>query len=189
MRPRAVALVACSAAVLSLALMPRLSAAQVLSNTANVNLNATLAQSLTISVTSGSTVNFTLVNGNVANGSTAVVVQTSWNLAPLLVGAVSLYGYFGTPAQALSDGAGSYITSSSVEGRMTTGLPVSYVPFAQTNPVGPAAASLALFTEAITLLNGIKTRTDNMDLRINLTSQTIPAGTYTGIVTLQARAI
>jgi len=189
MKARTVVLAGCSAAVLWLALMPSTSAAQVLSNTATVNLNATLAQSLTISVTSGSTVNFTLVNGNVANGSTSVVIQSSWNLSPLLVGAVSLYGYFGTPTQALSDGAGNYITSASVEGRMTTGAPVTYTPFAQTNPVGPAAGSLALFTEAITVLNGIKTRTDNMDLRINLTGQTIPAATYTGVVTLQARAI
>lgn len=168
---------------------PSVSIAQVLSGTGSVNLNATLAQSLSISVTSGSTVNFTLTNGAAANGDVPVVVQTTWNLTPLLVGAVSLYGYFGTPAQALADGTGNYITSTQVEGRMTTGTPVTYAPFAQTNPVGPAGGSLALFTELVTILNAVDTRTDNLDLRINLTAQTIPSGTYQGVLTLQARAI
>src|SRR2546425_5100420 len=117
---------------------PRHAAAQVLSGTASVNLNAILAQSLSISVTSGSTVNFTLSNGATATGDVSVVVQTSWNLTPTLVGAVTLYGYFGTPGQALSDGTGNYITSTQVEGRMLTGTPVTYSPFTQTGPVGPA---------------------------------------------------
>lgn len=171
------------------ALAPSTSSAQVLSGTQSVTLNATLAQSLSISITSGSTVNFTLSNGAAANGNVPVVIQTSWNLTPLIVGTVSLYGYFSTPAQALADGTGNYITSTQVEGRMTTGTPVSYVPFTQTNPVGPAAGSLALFTEAVTILNAVKTRTDNLDLRINLTAQTIPSGSYTGVLTLQARSI
>ena len=163
--------------------------AQVLSGTGSVNLNATLAQSLSISVTSGSTVNFTLTNGAAANGNVPVVVQTTWNLSTLLVGAVSLYGYFGTPSQALADGAGNYITSSLVEGRMLTGTALTYTAFTQTNPVGPAAGSLALYTGLVTILNASKTRSDNLDLRINLTGQTLPAGTYTGVLTLQARAI
>lgn len=175
--------------LLLFAILPTASFAQVLSGTASVNLNATLAQSLSISVTSGSTVNFTLSNGAAANGDVPVVVQTTWNLTPLLVGAVSLYGYFSTPAQALADASSNYITSTQVEGRMTTGTPVTYAPFTQTNPVGPAAGSLALYTELVTVLNAIKTRTDNLDLRINLTGQTIPAGTYTGVLTLQARSI
>jgi len=165
------------------------SEAQVLSNTGSVNLNATLAQSLTVSVTGGSTVNFTLVNGGTAAGDVPVAVQTSWNLTPALVGVVSLYGYFGTPSQALGSAAGDHIASTSVEGRMTTGVPVTFVPFVQTNPVGPAAGSLLLFTNVITLLNGVGSRTDNLDLRINLTGQTIPAGAYTGVLTIQARAI
>jgi hypothetical protein len=178
-----------AACIACCSLAPSIVAAQVLSGTANVNLNATLAQSLSISITSGSTVNFTLVNGNVATGSNPVVVSTSWNLSPLIVGAVSLYGYFSTPSQALTDGGGNNIASTLVQGRMTTGIPVTYVAFTQTNPVGPAGGSLALFTEVVTALNAVKTRSDNLDLEINLTGQTLPAATYTGVLTLQARAI
>src|SRR5262249_46158505 len=156
MKSRVTLLVAACAVCWSMA--PGLAIAQVLSGTANVNLNAAMAQSLSINITSGSTVNFTLVNGGVATGSNPVVVSTSWNLSPLLVGAVSLYGYFSTPAQALTDGAGNNITSTMVQGRMTTGIPATYVPFTLTSPVGPAGGSLVLFTEVVTALNAVKTR-------------------------------
>ena len=168
---------------------PSLASAQVLSNIGNVNLSAVLAQSITISVTSGSTVNFTLAENAPAGGDVPAVIQTSWNLNPGQTGAVSLYGYFNTPAQALTDGGGNDIPSSWVEGQMATGSPTTYTAFTQTNPVGPAGGSLALFSEVITGLNKIKTRTDNLDLRVNLTGQTLPAGSYTGILRLQARAI
>lgn len=189
MKARVVLVAALGAVVSFLSLSPAASSAPVLSGTASVNLNAILAQSLTISITSGSTVNFTLVNGAIASGSNPVVVSTSWNLSSLLVGAVSLYGYFSTPSQALGDGTGNNIASAQVEGRMTSGVPVTYAPFTQTNPVGPAGGGLTLFTEVVTVLNGIKTRSDNLDLQINLTAQTLPAATYTGVLTLQARAI
>lgn len=163
--------------------------AQVLSNVGNVNLSAVLAQSITVSVTSGSSVNFTLAENAPAGGDVPAVIQTSWNLNPGQTGSVSLFGYFNTPAQALTDGGGNNIPSSWVEGQMTTGSPTTYTAFTQTNPVGPAGGSLALYTEVITGLNKIKTRTDNLDLRVNLTGQTLPAGTYTGVLRLQARAI
>ncbi len=176
-------------AVVVLALAPAVASAQLLSNTANVNLNASLAQTLTISVTSGSTVNFTLVNGSPADGDVPTVVSTSWNLNPGLTGAVSLYGYFSTPAQALTDGGTNYIPTSLVMGRMATGTPTSYTAFTQTNPVGPAGGGLALYTEAITGVNKISTRNDNLDLRIDLTGQTLPAASYTGTLHIQARAL
>lgn len=176
-------------AIVLLLVGPAAASAQVLSNVANVSLSAVLAQSITLTVTSGSTVNFTLVNGSPAAGDVPAVIQTTWNLNPGIIGAVSLFGYFNTPAQALSDGAGNFITTTLTEGQMTTGTPTSYAAFTQTNAVGPAGGSLLLFTENITGANKIKTRTDNLDLRINLTGQTIPAGTYTGTLRLQARAI
>jgi len=170
-------------------LIPAVSRAQVLSNAGTVNLNASMAQALSLSITSGSTVNFTLVNGGAADGNVPVVVHTAWNLNPLVVSVVTLYGYFSAPTQALGDGSGNYITSASVRGRMTTGTPVTYLPFTQTNVVGPAAGSLLLYAQAVTLLNPVGSRDDNLDLRIDLTALTIPAGTYTGVLTIQARSI
>ncbi len=175
------------AALLVLA-VPSLAAAQMLSGVSSASLAATLPQSLTISITSGSSVNFTLAENAAAAGDVPVVVQSNWNLNPGQTGAVSLYGYFDVPATALTDGANN-IPTSWVEGRMTTGTPTSYTAFTETNPVGPAGGSLALFSEAITGINKVKTRSDNLDLRINLTGQTLPAGSYAGTLRLQARAI
>jgi hypothetical protein len=160
-----------------------------LSNTANVALNATLLPGFSVSVLGGANVNFSLVNGAFANGSTPVSIATRWNLNPGQTGAVTLYGYFTTPAQALTDGSGNDIASSLVQARMTTGTPTVYTAFTQTNPVGPAGGSLLLFSENISGPNKIKTRVDNMDLRINLTGQTLPATTYTGTLRIQARAL
>ena len=87
-------------------------------------------------------VNFALTENAATNGSVPTVIQTAWNVNPGLVGAVTLYGYFDVPAQALTDGGGNNIPTSWVEGQMTTG-----------------------------------------------TGQTLPAGTYTGVLRLQARAL
>lgn len=163
--------------------------AQTLSNISNITLNASAAQTLTVSVTSGSTVNFVLAQGAAAAGDVSPAVSTSWNLNPGLTGAVTLFGYFNTPSAALTDGTYD-IASTYVEGRMTTGAVATYTAFTQTNAVGPASGSLLLFTEAVTGANKIKTRSDNLDLRINLASSpTVPASTYTGTLRIQARAL
>jgi hypothetical protein len=128
--------------------VPSLVSAQTLSGISSVGLSANLPQSLSISITSGAAVNFALAPNAAADGDVPVVVRSTWNLNPGQTGAVSLYGYFDVPASALNDGTDD-IPTSWVEGRMTTGTPTSYTAFAQTNPVGPAGGSLALFTEAI----------------------------------------
>jgi hypothetical protein len=168
---------------------PGIASAVVFSGTANLGATAPPPETLTISVTGGSNVSFALANGAAAAGSAPVVIATSWDLNPGLTGAVTLYGYFITPSQALIDGSGNAIATSLVQGRMTTGTPASYTAFTQTNAVGPAGGSLALFTESIGGPNKTKTRSDNLDLRIDLAGQLLPAGTYTGTLRIQARAL
>lgn len=163
--------------------------AQLLSGLSNLSLNAVTPSSLTIAISSGASMNFTLMQGAFANGSTAAAITTSWNVNPGLTGSINLYGYFSTPSAALA-GTGYDIASTYVEGRMTTGAAATYTPFTQTNPVGPAGGSLLLFAEAITGVNKSKTRTDNLDVRINLTtSPPVPAGSYAGTLRVQARAL
>jgi hypothetical protein len=60
--------------------------AQTLSNIGNINLNATAAQTLTVAVTSGATVNFALAQGAAAAGDVSSAITTSWNLNPGLTG-------------------------------------------------------------------------------------------------------
>ncbi|HEU4334921.1 MAG TPA: hypothetical protein VFT32_10535 [Candidatus Eisenbacteria bacterium] len=163
--------------------------AQIVSGLTGMTLNAVTPSSLTIAIPTGSSVNFALVQGGLANGSVPTVIQTSWSLNPGLVGAVRLYGYFSAPAAALA-GTGYNIAAGYVEGRMTTGAAVAYAPFTQTNPVGPAGGSLLLYSETITGTNKNKTRSDNLDLRINLSaSPPVPVGTYSGTLRIVARAL
>ena len=175
--------------VLALFLFASSADAQIVTGIRNVTLRATTASNLTISIPSGGAMNFTLLQGAIANGSVAAQITTSWNLNPGQTGAVSLYGYFTTPSAALA-GTTADIASTYVEGRMLTGTPTVYTAFTQTNPVGPAGGSLLLFSENITGTNKTKTRNDNLNVRINLTtSPALPAENYTGILRIQARAL
>jgi len=103
---------------------------------------------------------------------------------------VNLYGYFASSTVALTDGASHNIPSSAVFGQVTTGVPTSFTAFTQTGPFGGAGASLHLFSQGITVSNVSSTRTDNLSLRIDLTSapQT-SAAVYTGTLQIQAQAL
>ena len=175
--------------VLALFLFASSADAQIVTGIRNVTLRATTASNLTIAIPTGGAMNFTLLQGAIANGSVAAQITTSWNLNPGQTGAVSLYGYFTTPSAALA-GTTANIASTYVEGRVLTGSPIVYTAFTQTNPVGPAGGSLLLFTETITGTNKTKTRNDNLNIRINLTtSPVLPAENYTGILRIQGRAL
>jgi hypothetical protein len=176
------------AAAAVLLLIPALSQAQVLTPVSNVTLNAALAESISVSLTGVSTVNFTLVPGAAAAGDSPVAIQSSWVLKPGRT-EVKLVGYFDT-TNALTDAGppSADIASANVFGRVTTGSPGTFTAFTQTvASIGTAGASLLLVDEMITGTNKNKTRTDNLDLQIDLTSAPQqPAGTYTGVLRIQA---
>jgi hypothetical protein len=165
-------------------------AASLNSNAPTVALSATLGESLTVSTTV-STVNFSLVNGTTVAGSAAVPITTTWVLQPTRT-SVTLYGFFASSTAALTNGLAtpSNIPSANVLGQVTTGAPATFTAFSQTNSgFGAASASLVLFNQAVSYANAnfVGTRTDNLNLEIN-TPVTLPAGTYTGTLTLQAQA-
>jgi hypothetical protein len=164
--------------------------AQLNSTAQSVTLNATLGESLTISATPGN-VSFTLINGGVALGSAPVAITSTWLLAPTRANLV-LDGFFASSAAALTDGAATpdNIPTSAVLGKVSTGTPTAYTAFTQTTALGPAGAGLTLYTLPLTSANRSSTRTDNLNLEINLTGlPQLPAGTYTGTLTLQAQAL
>jgi hypothetical protein len=164
-------------------LFPSLANAQLNSNIAGVNLTAVLTTSLTLSASPGA-VNFNLVPSGVANGSGTVAVTTTWTLVPS-VGAVTVWAYFSTAVAALSDGAGDNIPSSSVLGSPNGG---AFAPFTGVSPFA-AGSSLQIFTVRILGNNRTGTRVDNLDLRINTTGLNLPAGTYSGVMHIQAQAL
>lgn len=168
---------------LLLLLTPPAARAQINSNVAGVNLAATLNTSLTL-VAAPNAVNFALVQNGVATGSTAVTVTTIWTLRPN-VGDVTVYGYFASPAAALSNGAGADIASARVSGSANGG---PFTPFTSNSPFA-AGSSMTLATWRILGNNRNGTRQDTLGLQIDTTGLPLPAGTYTGVLNIQAQAL
>jgi hypothetical protein len=172
-------------------LAARSAMAQLNSNTVTITLNATLAESISVSATP-STVSFTLVAGGTAVGSAPVAITTTWVLASSRANVV-LDGYFASSSAALSGSASPVVNipSSEVYGLMSTGSPTTYTAFSANTALGPTGAGLLLFTQALTSSNRNSNRTDNLSLEINLTAQPqLPAASnYTGSLFLQAQAL
>ncbi len=169
------------------ALLAPAAQAQLNSTAATVTLNATLTETLTVAATPNN-VSITLVSGGPATTTTAVAITTSWTLKSSR-SSVVLYSSFATPSAALTDGGTNTIPSSLVYGQVASGTPTSYTAYTQSNTLGTASGGLLLFTQAISSSNRNSSRSDNLYFKIDLTS--VPqqsAGTYTGVVTLQAQA-
>ena len=151
----------------------------------------TAVSSLTVSA-SPAFVSFQLRSGGIATGSSAVAVTTTWGATLcVLTCTVRLYGYFSSATAALSGGSPvANIPSSSVLGQVPTGTPTTFTAFTQSNPLGGAGASLLLFTQTFLLLPLGGSRTDALNLEINLASQPqLPAGTYSGTLFIQAQSL
>lgn len=154
-----------------------------------IALVATKTSQLSVTVTSGAVQSLPSLTDNAVNTfPTPVVIATAWDVNPGQTNTVSLMAYFTAPAQALSGGS-TQIPSSRVLGRMTTGLPVTFTAITQNavSGVGTAGGSLRLFAQAITGINKKASRTDNLDLQINLVGfPTLAPGTYSGTLNLRA---
>jgi hypothetical protein len=169
--------------------VPLQAQAGVLGAPITVTLAAAVPPSLTVLVTGGAVQNIpSLVAGAINNFPTPVQVQTSWDLRPNS-GTLALVAYFTNPAQAMASGANA-IPSSRVQARMPTGGVVSFtsISFAGVGGVGTAGGSLVLFTYPVCNSNACRrqTRTDPLELRLDLTGTVLPPGTYAGTLNLRA---
>ena len=170
------------------AVTPQTGRSQLNSNTATVVLTATLLESLTVAAVP-SAVNFDLAPSGEALGSSPVTITTTWVLGVTRT-TVTVHASFASSTVALTDGSGHNIPSADVLGQVTTGLPTTYTAFTQTGPFGAAGADLKLFAHGIGLNNLTDVRTDNLNLKIDLTnSPNIPAGVYAGTLSIQAQAL
>ncbi len=152
-----------------------------------IALSASLAESLTVSLSANS-VNFTLAAGSATNaGSSNITATTTWVLKPTRT-AVTVNAYFASATAALTDGSGDNIPSSAFFIADNAGASTALT---ATGPFGGALAGLQLANVAITGANKNASRTDAMAFNINLTGGTLPqlpAGTYTGTLSIQAQA-
>jgi hypothetical protein len=150
-----------------------------------VQLTATKHGSVSVALPAGGAATIpSLVQG--LNDFSPVPVTTSWNLDPAQTASVTLVAFFDSPAWALA-GAGDAIPASAVQARVggAAFLPVNQVSAA--GGIGTAGGSLILFSQAISAPAAIGSRTDDLQMRIDLT--TLPGlapGTYTGTLALVA---
>ena len=151
------------------------------SNLATVALTATRAPTLTVTPNASTATLASITDNSNANDFTPVSLTTDWNLSA--GSSVRLIGWFATPAQALVNGI-DLIPSSKVEGRIGA---AAYAPFtgAAVGGVGVAGGSLQLFSQAVGA-GSFGTRTDQLDLRLNLVGTTTVAGDYLGTLNVQA---
>ena len=154
-----------------------------------ISLVATAPGALSVTVTSGAVQAIPNVADNAVNNfPSPVAIQTSWDVKPGQTNTVRLIAYFSVPAQALV-GPTVQIPSSQILGRMTTGIPVAYTAMTQNGVagVGTAGGSLQLFSQNITGANKKASRSDNLDLQLNLVGfPTLPAGAYVGVLNIRA---
>jgi hypothetical protein len=156
--------------------------AQVNSNNATVALNATLAESLTVSA-GPATVTFALVPSGTAAGSAAVSITTAWSLATTRSG-VSLYAYFST-GDALTDGGGNNIPTTAVLGSVNGGAASDFTVVTPFSANGKTVFSQGVGAGTYSGSRG----PDTIDLSINTTGLGLPSGTYTGTLNIQAQAL
>jgi hypothetical protein len=153
-----------------------------------ISLAATSPADLSLVITSGAIQTIAGVTDNAVNNfPSPVVIQTTWSVNPGQTNTVNLVAYFLVPAQALVGGT-TQIPSSRVLARMSTGLPTTFTAITQNAfaGVGTAGGSLRLYSVNIGGSNKNSSRTDNLDLRLNLVGfPTLRAGSYTGVLNLR----
>jgi hypothetical protein len=179
----------CGPKLLALGVLLALRAPELFAQTQVISLAAAAPGALTVTIQSGASQTIAGIVDNAVTGFPApVVIQTAWNVNPGQTNTVNLVAYFSLPAQAMVGGS-TLIPSSRVLGRMTTGLPVAFTAITQNGVggVGTAGGSLHLFAVNIGGANKNASRTDNLDLQLNLVGfPPLAAGTYTGVLNIRA---
>jgi hypothetical protein len=154
-----------------------------------ISLAATSPADLGLVVTSGAVQTIAGVTDNAVNNfPSPVVIQTTWSVNPGQTNTLNLVAYFALPAQAMI-GATTQIPSSRILGRMTTGIPTTFTAVTQNGVggAGTAGGSLLLYALPINGANKTSSRTDNLDLQLDLVGfPTLSAGAYTGVLNLRA---
>lgn len=180
-----------AAAVLVVLWAGKAAAAPASSNIATVALNATLNESLTVTVSSGTSINFTLAPNTAANaGSATSTVTTAWSLKPGRNN-IAVWAYFTSATAALNPvtpGNTVTIPSSAVKVQMNGAG--AFNPCSNVSPFNAAASGVQIGATTITGNSNVNgTRTDTLSYQIDTTVvPQLPADTYTGVLNIQAQA-
>lgn len=179
----------CGSKLLALGVLLALRATELSAQAQIISLAATAPSTLSVTIQSGGVQTIAGVADNAVNNfPTPVVIQTAWDLNPGQTNTLNLMAYFSLPSQAMVGGS-TQIPSSRLLGRMTTGLPLTFTAITQNafGGVGTAGGSLRLFSLNIGGANKNGSRTDNLDLQLDLVGfPPLAAGSYTGVLNIRA---
>ena len=153
---------------------------------------ATKLGSVSVGLPGGSSATLAGGLGTGANDFAPLPIETAWDLDPSQSSAVSLVAFFQAPDAAFTGGAAT-IPSSAVSARVPTGSPTAFTPFSGSAvqaggaTAGVPGATLVLFTQPVSASAAVGRRTDQLQVRIDLTGRPeLPAGAYQGILNLLA---
>jgi len=171
-----------AAIALAMLVTPASKAQAINSGASTVALNATLAESLTLTV-SPATVTFTLLPTGTANGNSVVTIVTAYVLGTTRTSLITT-AYF-TSANALTNGTVN-IPTTNFNGSVNGGAYSSF-----TGGAGPwGVNSKVVYTHpafGVGTFNG--SHSDTLGLQIDTTGLNLPAGAYAGTLNVQAQAI
>jgi hypothetical protein len=160
------------------------------SNIGTVTLNATLNESLTVTLTSGTSINFTLAPNTAGNsGSGTSSLTTSWSLKPGR-SSIAIWAYFTSSTAALNPlTTGNAVTIPSSAVKIQVNGAGAFNPCGNVSPFNAAASGLQIGTTSIVGNTNITgTRTDTLVYQIDTTVvPQLPADTYTGVLNIQAQ--
>jgi hypothetical protein len=171
--------------------------AQLSSNTVDVTLQATLNETLTVTLNSGNSQSIASITPAAVNSFAGgpANVTTAWVMKPGRT-AVALYAYFNSASAAMThtDTANTVdIPSGAIKAQLNgTG---AFNALANNTPFGPNGAGLQLFSTNITGTNRNASRTDTVALQLDLTGTVgtqdmtqLPADVYNGTLHIRAQA-
>jgi hypothetical protein len=164
--------------------------AQANSNIAQINLTAHLNESISLTVNSGTDIDFTLAANTAANpGNLTTSVTTAWVLKPSRA-SVQVWAFFASAASAMSglDPANTVTIPSSAIKIQLNGAG-AFNAMTTVSPFNAAASGLQIGSTAINGANKNGNRTDVLAYQIDTTVvPQLPADDYVGVMNIQAQA-
>jgi hypothetical protein len=156
-------------------------------SSASVNVNATAASNLYFTSLAGNSQTIT-IGDNTLSVYAPITLGLAWDLSPSSTKDIYVVAYFMSSAALVhQDDATVSVASSNVELWTTATGTWQKFTAPMTTPVATPGPGLQVFRTAVTASNRKSTASVTMNLRINLTGQTIAPGLYSG--TLLVRAV
>lgn len=154
------------------------------SNQISVGLTANVQSFLTLTSLTPAQDFGTVLGGSKTTALVPVTVISAWALGSGQT--VKLYAYFNSASAAMTGTAtGTNIPVSAFTGSVDLG---SAQTFSTTNPFGGSNA-IQMYSQTLSLLTAISTRTDTLNLTMDLSGTPVQPDAYTGTMYIQAQAL